>query len=85
MLRSDLCGYSGVYIVVKEAIDLLDANENDKAQKDVAFKNNAPFRSSISKIKWATKLYIMHYLRVIIILFKRVNKRLHFILILLEN
>ena len=26
------------------------ANENDKAEKNVAFKNNAPFRSCISKI-----------------------------------
>ena len=26
------------------------ANENDKAQKDVAFRNNAPFRSCTSKI-----------------------------------
>ena len=26
------------------------ANENDKAQKDATFKNNAPFRSCISKV-----------------------------------
>ena len=52
MLRSDLCGYSDAYIVIKEAIDLLAAaaNENDKTHKNVAFKNNAPFRSCISKI-----------------------------------
>ena len=33
MLRSDLCDYSDVYIVVKETIHLLSAteNENDKA------------------------------------------------------
>ena len=33
-------------------IDILAAaaNENHKAEKDVAFKYNAPFRSSISKI-----------------------------------
>ena len=49
---SDLCDYSDVYIVVKGTIDLLaDApHENDKAQLNVAFKNNAPLRSSISKI-----------------------------------
>ena len=37
---------------MKEAIDLLAAaaNENRKAEKDGAFKNNAPFRSCISKI-----------------------------------
>ena len=47
MLRSDLCDYSDAYIVVKGTIDLLadDANENDKAEKNVAFKNNASFRS----------------------------------------
>ena len=52
MLRSDLCDYSGVYIFVKGTIDLLAAaaNENNKAQKNVEFKNNAPFRSCISKI-----------------------------------
>ena len=52
MLRSDLCDYSDVYIVVKGTIDFLatTANEIDKAQKNVAFKNNAPIRSCISKI-----------------------------------
>ena len=52
MLRSYLCDYSDAYIVVKGTIDLLAAatNENDKAEKDVAFKNNALFISCISKI-----------------------------------
>ena len=52
MLRSDFCDYSDAYIVAKETIDFLAlaANENDKAEKNVAFKNNAPFRSCISKI-----------------------------------
>ena len=51
-LRSDLCNYSDGYIVVKGSTDISvdDANENDKAEEDVAFKNNAPFRSYISKI-----------------------------------
>ena len=51
-LRSDLCGYSYAYIFVKWTIDLLAAaaNENYKAEKDFAFKNNTPFRSFISKI-----------------------------------
>ena len=42
-----MCNYSGVYIVVKEAIDLLAAaaNKNDEAQRDVLFKNNLLFRS----------------------------------------
>ena len=51
-IRSYLCDYSDAYIIVKWTIDLLAvaANENDKAEKDVAFKNNAPFGSCISKI-----------------------------------
>ena len=51
MLRLDLCDYSDAYIVVKKIGDLLAdaANENDKAEKNVACKNNAPFRSYISK------------------------------------
>ena len=52
ILRSDLSDYSDAYIVVKGTTDLLAlaANEIDKAQKNVAFKNNTPFRSCISKI-----------------------------------
>ena len=52
MLRSDLHDYNHACIVVKGTIDLLDAaaNENNKAQKNVVFKNNAPFRSCISNI-----------------------------------
>ena len=52
MIRSDLCDYSDVYIFVKETTDLLAAaeNKNAKADKDVAFKNNALFRPCISKI-----------------------------------
>ena len=53
ILTSDLCDYSDTYIVVKETIDLLAsaAIENDstemKVQKDLGFKNKAPFRSYI--------------------------------------
>ena len=52
MLRSDLCDYSDAYMVLKEGIDLLAdaANEDDRAEKNVTFKNNAPFRSCIWKI-----------------------------------
>ena len=37
---------------MKETIDLLAAaaNKNDKAEKNVAFNNNAPFRSCVPKI-----------------------------------
>ena len=47
MLRLDLCNYNDACIVVKGTIDVLAAaaNENDKAQKSVLFKSNAPFRS----------------------------------------
>ena len=53
MLKSELYDSSDTYIVVKSTIDLLAAagNENDQAEKNVAFKNNAPFKSGISKIK----------------------------------
>ena len=54
MLRSSLCDYSAAYIAVKGTIYLsaaaAAANENNKPQKHVAFRNNAPFRSCISKI-----------------------------------
>ena len=52
MLRSDLCNYYDAFIVVKGTIDFLAvaANEDDKAEKDVAVKNNTPFRSCIPKI-----------------------------------
>ena len=55
MFRSYLCDYSGAYIVVKGTIDLLTAaaNENDKAEKDVALENNAPSRLCISRINSA--------------------------------
>ena len=51
VLRSDLCHHSDVYIAAT-GIDRLAAatNENDKAQKNIVFKNNVPFRSYVSKI-----------------------------------
>ena len=49
MLRSNLPDYSDTGILQKGTIDLLAAaeNENYKAEKNIAFKNNAPFRSCI--------------------------------------
>ena len=48
MLRSYLCSYSDAYITVKGTFFLAaSGNKNDKAQKKVVFKNNAPFRSCI--------------------------------------
>ena len=49
MLRSDLCDYSDAYIVVKGTITVTDPNEANYDKK-LAFKNNAPFTSCISKI-----------------------------------
>ena len=48
MLRSDLCDFSDWYIVVKGTITVIDRN-NDTHDKKLAFKNNAPFVSCISK------------------------------------
>ena len=50
MLRSDLCDYSGAYIVVKGDINLEGDNNANNKNKNLAFKNNAPFINCISKI-----------------------------------
>ena len=50
MLRSDLCDYSDAYIVVKGIINVTGTNANNRRNKKLTFKNNAPFRSCISKI-----------------------------------
>ena len=44
MLQSDLCYYSDANIVAK------GANNRDRKNKSLAFKNNAPFINCISKI-----------------------------------
>ena len=49
MLRSDLCDFSDAYIVVKGDITVTEPNDA-KRNKNVAFKNNAPFINYISKI-----------------------------------
>ena len=49
MLRSDLCGYSDAYIVVKGDNIVTDPNDA-KGNKTVAFKNNEPFIDCILKI-----------------------------------
>ena len=49
MSGSDLCDFSGAYIVVKGKITVTDPN-NDGYDKKIAFKNNASFVSCISKI-----------------------------------
>ena len=49
MLRSDLCDYSDVYIVVNGKITVTNPN-NNAYDKKLALKKNAPFLSCISKI-----------------------------------
>ena len=49
MLRSDLCDYSDAYIAIKGNITVTNP-DNDAYDKKLAFKNNAPFTSCISKI-----------------------------------
>ena len=50
MLISDLCDFSDVYIVVRRDITLEGNNDAKKQNKNLAFKNNAPFINCISKI-----------------------------------
>ena len=50
MLRYGLCDYSGAYIVVKGDITLEVDDDANKQNKNVEFKNNAPFINCISKI-----------------------------------
>ena len=49
MLRSDLCDVSDAYIAVNGDIAVVNP-DNAKRNKAVAFKNNPPFISYISKI-----------------------------------
>ena len=50
MLRSGLCYYCYTYIVVKLRISVRGTNDANRINKKLDFKNNAPFRSCISKI-----------------------------------
>ena len=43
MLGSELCDFSDAYIVVEGIITLEGDNDANKQNKDIAFKNNAPF------------------------------------------
>ena len=49
MPQSDLCNFSDAYIIVKGTIAVTNP-KNDAYNKKLAFKNNAPFISCISKI-----------------------------------
>ena len=49
LLKSNLCDFSDAYIIVKGIITVVRPN-NEKRNKAVTFKNNAPFINCISKI-----------------------------------
>ena len=50
MLRAYLCDYSNAYITVKGTITLNGDAAGNKRDKNLVFKNNAPFINCISKI-----------------------------------
>ena len=50
ILRSNLCDYSDAHIVVKVDVTLEGGNNANKRNKNLEFKNNAPFINCISKI-----------------------------------
>ena len=50
MSRSHLCDYSDAYISVKERITVRANNDNERQNKKLTFKNNAPLISCIPKI-----------------------------------
>ena len=50
MLRLDLCNYSDTYIAVKGRVSATGTNAANRRNRKLNFKNNAPFRSCISKI-----------------------------------
>ena len=50
MLRSDSCGFSDPYIVAEGDITLEGDDDANKRNKNLPFKNNAPFINCISQI-----------------------------------
>ena len=50
MLKSDLWDYSDAYTVVKGRLSIRVTNNANRTNKKLTFKNNAPFRSCVSKI-----------------------------------
>ena len=50
MLRSNLCNYSDVYIVIKRTITVESTNGNNQTDKMLIFNNNTPFILCISKV-----------------------------------
>ena len=50
MLRSTLCDYADVNILVKRTITITGAGDDDERNKSVIFKNCTPFTKCISRI-----------------------------------
>ena len=50
MLRSDLCDYSDIYIVLKSRINVTGTNNTNRRNKKLTFMNNASSLSCIWKI-----------------------------------
>ena len=50
MFRSDICDYSGSYIVLKVRIITTDTHNDNIKNKKLTFKNNTPIRLCIPKI-----------------------------------
>ena len=50
MLMSDLCDYNDAYIIAKGVISVTGTNGAKRRNKNLVFKNNATFRSCITKI-----------------------------------
>ena len=50
MLRSDLCHFSDACIVVKGEVTVAGGSNSSRKNRPLAFKNNAPFISCISKV-----------------------------------
>ena len=61
MLRSVLCDFSDAYNVVKGDISLEGDNDANKRNKNLVFKNNAPFINCISKINGVKIEYSKNY------------------------
>ena len=49
MLQSDLCDFSDAYIAVEGTVTVEGASNRDRINRSLAFKNNGPFISCISK------------------------------------
>ena len=51
MLRSNLCDYADVYILVNGTITVDESQPRDRQNRPLILKNNAPFVSCITRIK----------------------------------